>query len=521
MSDLVADFGTFLAEYELNKPAGLLQAVLDQMSPEKARQLKLCAIPHQFNAEILQTLAPELTYDVALSRCLEFAENPSVRGYGGEVFVVLEEFRDPLFQEWLKPEHREEFVKASERLVHYFSADNRKGFDAESLRVNRVFHLVGADPQAGFVEFEELFGERRQRSAPGESEVLIRLANEYHKLLSPSQRANLTYQEAKLSMDLLRVDEARRLFESVLRVDNLDPVLRMKTVIRLGLLEHDMRNWTMAIEHFNDALKLLETIPDEEIKQTFHYRIKLNLGVTYRDMGELQEAKRLLLESVHQAHRAGSKTGRAVAYNSLGTLFRKIGEGKTAIKAYTKCLELLDPQKEIYRKGQLYNNLGLAYIDEREWKKGEKALLESLKIKQAAGDTIGIGKTYNNLMQVYRVQEMEYDAVQTAIKAINCFMEVGDHYDMALATRNLGRLYRALGKKEQTLKCLGDAVGLFERAQAFGEAQSLREEIQVLTIGKKRNMPWWTWVLYTVAGLVFLLLLAMLILGVVFVFFDI
>ena len=519
MSDLVDDFGMFLEQYQVSKPGGLLNALLDGMKPETARQFRLCAVPHQFNAEILQVLVPGLDQSAAEERCLEFAHNPSVRSYGGRLFAVVKDWRERLFDEWLKPDKRTEFVEVNKRLVDYFSngADD-ESVDADSRRLNKVFHLIGVDINEGFAEFEHLLRERRQRSSPGECEVLIRLAREYQPVLSDSQSANLTYQEAKLAMDLFHTDESRRLFENVLLVPELDPLLKIKTVARLGLLEHEVRNWSAAIGRFNQALGLLDTVKDPKLQLIYRYRLKLNLGVTYRDMGELQQAKRMLLESVHQAHRADSPSGRAVAYNSLGTLFRKIGEGKTAIKAYTKALQLLEREKELYRVGQVYNNLGLAYIDEREWKKGEEALRESLKIKGNAGDTIGLGKTYNNLMQVYRVQRMEQEAVDTALKAIECFKEVGDYYDMGLAARNLGRLYRALGKKQEAVKYLQQASEWFEKSKALGEAQSLKEEVQILTLGKKRRLPWWTWVLYIVAGLIVLFILLLLFLGLIFVF---
>jgi tetratricopeptide (TPR) repeat protein len=521
MSDLVEDFGMFLQQYEVSKPGGLLHALLDQMKPETARQFRLCAIPHQFSAEILQVLVPDLNDQAAAERCREFAQNPSVRSYGGQLFAVVKDWRGRLFDDWLKPEKRTEFVEANKRLVNYFSnGAEDESADADSRRLNKVFHLIGVDLNEGFAEFENLLGERRQRSSPGECEILIRLAREYQPVLTDSQSASLTYQEAKLAMDLFRTDEARRLFENVLLVKDVDPLLKIKTVARLGLLEHEVRNWSAAIARFNQALGLLDTIKDPKLQQTYRYRLKLNLGVTYREMGELQQAKRILLESVHQAHRAESPSGRAVAYNSLGTLFRKVGEGKTAIKAYTKALEFLDREKELYRVGQVYNNLGLAYIDERQWKKGEEALQESLKIKRNAGDTIGLGKTYNNLMQVYRVQKMEQEAVDAALKAIECFRNVGDYYDLGLAARNLGRLYRALGKKQEAVGYLQQAIELFEKSKALGEAQSLKEEVQILTLGKKRKLPWWTWLLYVVAGLVILVIVSLLLLGLVFVFVD-
>ena len=520
MSDLVQEFSDFIKKYELNKPAGVLQATLAGMSSEKANQFKLCAIPHQFDASILMALVPDLDHQTATSRCQEFAANASVRSYGAS-FVISEEIRNPLFKEWLEPDRRAEFVEANKRLVDYFSrqAGQTEGIDADTNRLNRVFHQIGADSEKGFAEFEDLFRERRQRSSPGECEILLRLVHEYDPILTSSQRASLNYQEGKIAADLLRSDEARKLFESVLVVADSSPKLRIKAIIRLGLLEHELRNWSAAITRFQEALALLET-SEATIRDEFNYQIKINMGVTYREMGELQQAKQLLLESVREAHRVNTVNGMAVAYNSLGTLFRKFGEGKSAVKAYRKSLKLVEGEKQYYRIAQVNNNLGLAYLDERKLEEGERALQESLKFKAKAGDTIGLGRTYNNLMQAYRIQGKEREAVEAGGVAIKCFEEVGDYYAMALATRNLGRLYRSLGQKEEAQKSLQKALTLFERSQAVGEASSLKEEVGLLTLAQTKGMPWWTWALYVTAAVVGIFLILGLLVGFVLTIYE-
>ena len=44
--------------------------------------------------------------------------------------------------------------------------------------------------------------------------------------------------------------------------------------------------------------------------------------------------------------------------------------------------------------------------------------------------------------------------------------------------------------------------------------------MQILTLGKKRKLPWWAWMLYIVSGLIILFILLLLFLGLVFVFVD-
>ncbi|PWT95486.1 MAG: hypothetical protein C5B55_01205 [Blastocatellia bacterium] len=518
MSQVLQGFTSFLQKYELDSPGGLFQASLDQMSPELAHHLRLCAIPHLFSPRILMLLVPGLSKEKAIEECNFFNELPSVRQYASSLFAFGEDVRSYLFKQWLAEYPNEEFITANRRLTdHFASGPIEEGADADSLRINRVFHEIGADRDKGFEDLESVLRDRRQHGLLGECDTLIRVAREYESVLTDSQRATLVYHEAKLATDRWRWEEARRLLDQLIANPSLAPELKTKVLVRKGLLDHENRKWSSAIKSFKDALDVLKQVHDQELATRLDYRIKLDLGITYRDMGELHSAKELMFESLRQARRVGSNSGMALAYNSLGTLFRKEGEGSAAIKAYQRSLDMLKKDDDSYRMGQVWNNLGLAFLDERQWKKGEEALHESLDLKASAGDTIGLAKTYNNLMQVYRKQQLRDEALGAGKKALQYFQEVGDYYDMALVMRNLGRLHRSAKDNAAALKYWDDAIKYFERADAQSEAQALKEEITFLKVRKKRRIPWWAWCLYIPAGLIIFGGLLLFLLGVILV----
>lgn len=494
MGELVSDFRSLIQKYKLTTPSGRLEALLDQIKPDKASYFKLCAIPHQFNPTILFHLAPELTSEErAAYVCREFEEFPTVRTFGNELNEIKDEARTYLFKQWLQNDRENEFKLASKRLVNYFSRppDTDNSLTKDATQINRIFHLMAVDRRQGFEEFEAFLREKRQQFALDQADALIRIVHEYDPVLTPAEKAILAYHEGKIATDRARWDQATSLFEQILNTPNVDPALRIKALVRLGLVDDQNRRWSAAINRFNEALAELNKVDNPKLCQKLRYRIKLDLGIAYRDLGDLSQAKKLIVESLIEARRVGSTTGSAVAYNSLGTLYRKLGEGKKAIKSYRKSLHNLEKDDQKFRIGQVYNNLGLAYVDEREWEKGKEALKRSEEIKRQLGDTIGLGRTYNNLMQVFRKQQCEADAIRTGEQAVKLFKEVGDDYEMAIVLRNLGRLSRSLRKLDDAGRYFTEAIDAFKLAGAVGDAASSSEEYNFLT--RRIPLPWWAW----------------------------
>src|ERR1051326_401316 len=494
MSELVSEFLSLIEKYQVTTPTGRLDALLDQVKPEKANYFKLCAIPHQFSPTILLNLVPELaTKERAASVCREFGEFPAVRTFGNDLNEIKDDARSYLFKQWLQSDREDEFKRASQHLVEYFKQpdDSDSSLPRAATRINYIFHLIAVDRRQGFDEFEAFIREKRQHFALDQAESLIRIVHEYDPVLTPCEKAKLAYHEGKIATDRARWDLASSLFQQIINTSEIDPAFRIKALVRLGLVHDQNRRWPDAIKCFNEALAELNKVNDPDLSQKLRYRIKLDLGMAYRDLGDLSQARRLTFESLIDARRVRSKSGCAVAYNSLGTLYRHLGESKKAIKCYERSLQQLQQQNQKFRIAQVYNNLGLAYVDERKWEKGKEALKRSEAIKRQLGDTIGLARTYNNLMQVFRKQQLEAEAINAGAHAVMLFKEVGDNYEMAIVLRNLGRLSRSLKKLDDAKSYFSEAIKSFQLAGALGDAASSSEEYNYLT--QKIPLPWWVW----------------------------
>jgi tetratricopeptide (TPR) repeat protein len=339
-------------------PGASAELLLEVMDRAAANLLRLCAIPHQFDVDIVQTLAPRLERSEIQQRCEDFARLSFVPT-DAHGWALHDSVRRHFFSQWLMPQSAEEFAGASGRLAAFFKerAERSEGEPTEIARRRSMFHLLGANQESGFREFELLLRRARHNRLYSECSQLVRLVHEYDGFLASRYRLWLTYHEAKLSADLRDLEGAETGYQRVLDNRESPPELRSAAYVRLGYVHNERRNWDEAIRCYERGLALAEKA--EGVRHTLP-RILHDLGAAFRDRGDLEQAEALLNRSVELAQEQHNLSSLALAYNSLGTLALKRREVNAAIDAFEKSLDALLRNKEQFRTAQVYNNLGLA-----------------------------------------------------------------------------------------------------------------------------------------------------------------
>jgi tetratricopeptide (TPR) repeat protein len=486
---------------------GGIEFLLAQFEPDVAWHFRLCAIPHQFDVDILQILAPELDLKQARERIAEFAELSTVLP-SEEGWAMHGNARDYLFDQWLKPDKIHEFSAASSRLAAYFqeAAKAAEGAALESLQYQCMFHMLGANQNVGFAMFEQLCRAARRQFHLSKCESLIKLVDEYNQVLNSKHRLALSYHEGKLAMDQRQWDTARHLFGCLVEDGETSIHLKQKAYRRLGFIDCQQRHWEAAIRFYQLALSLADSDPksSQEKHLTLH-----ELGVAYRDSGKLGEAQELLNASIRLATERRDLPSLATAYNSLGTLYLTHRDIPQAVTAFESSLGYLHQCGDHFRIAPVYNNLGLAYANEREWKKSQQFFEKSLDIVVQAGDTLAQAEALNNLVWVYQNTGQLQEAIAVSYQSSELLMQLGELYKAAVVRRNLGRLYRRAKDMTQATKAFQEVEKLFERVNARDEMNSVIAEREKLS--KKIGLPWWAWVaICFIPAIVLLLILVML-----------
>ena len=497
MSDVLRQFDALLAG--LSAGGSSIEALLMLMPPEPAAQLRLCAIPHEFNPSVLRVLVPGLEVAAAEGRCEEFGGLSCVIA-APTGLALHHATRSELFRAWLRPERVEEFRQASARLVasQNGAPSAAPSAEYEVRQHSRMFHMLGADQERGLVEFEELCRRARQERRLAACATLIRLVHEYDPVLTEAQTATLTYHEGKLAADLRQWERAELLFRRVVDTTVATPDLIVRAHVRLGELAAEQGDLERAIEHYGLAQA---RSTESSAVATPRYHILRSLGEAYRERGDYAQAERFLTESLELSRAANDTLASTDTYNSLGTLYWRRREIEKATAAYQTSLEHLLHAGRRFQAAQVYNNLGMIHADGADWEEAQRAYEKSLEIKREAGDTLGQARTLTNLVAVYQGQQRLEAATEACLNAIRLFEEVRHLGGLAHAKRTLGRLYLARDERDAARKALGESVELFERQKAAREAATTREELA--TIDARGGVPWWAWV----AGLVLILLL--------------
>jgi tetratricopeptide (TPR) repeat protein len=491
MDEQLADFKELLSESEKG-PGRSVELLLRQMEPDRARALRLCAIPHEFDVSILGTLAPDLSEEEASKYCDAFSEL-SLVAKAGESLAIHEESRRYLFDQWLDSERQAEFRSASARLTEYFDAlaaqqkkesATEKSDAVERTIRNRMFHLIGASRAEGLAEFERLCRQRREQMRFGECEVLIELAHEYDRALKPLELAVIAYHEGKLAADRQQWQSAEQFYNRVLATEGVSTQLQVKTLCRLGMINHEQRQWGTATDFFEKGLETADERPDC-FAQIIH--LQLNLGSTYRDSGQLPKAEDLLQKGITLAKNAHDLSSLADGYNTLGTVYEKLNDIPKAVGTYELSLKHLEELGDKFRPAQVYNNLGNAYANMGDWPKSEQFFRQSLEIKRQAGDNSGQALTLTNLVRPYRAQKDWPRAIQAAEDAAKLFASVRDAYHVAVAKNSLGLIYRDKQDVDLARDAFNQAADLFTACGAQPDAERARQAARDL--GSRGGLP--------------------------------
>jgi tetratricopeptide (TPR) repeat protein len=472
--------------------------LLMQLDEADAHRLRLCAIPHTFDADVLAALDPALGAEEVARSLEEFQRLPAVMELA-DCFTLHDVVRQQLFAQWLTPERREEFKAASARLLElYRPQPGDSAVEAASKQVSRLFHLLGADFERGFAEFQSVYQARRDQGRFSDCEALIRLLREYEAVLGPRERGWFAYYRAEVADDNRNAAQALEHIDAVLKQDVPDE-LRVRALLRSASVLRRVGRFDQARASCAEALR--RGAPAHLVHHEF--------GLIARDNNEFELARTELERAIELAKGASNRRDLVIAYNSLGTLLLRSAPGE-AVKLFRDCLALLDPEQDSLRIAQVLNNLGMANAEIREWPASAEFFRRSLEIKRAARDLYGEASTLLNVSRVYRAEDKWEEAKGALMASAKLFEDVHDATRGGQALRELARLTSDKGTPAETQLYASRAMESFRRAGREAEAEAVRREFRV---GKRPKPKWLRWGLWTLAAIVVVLFCALIVIG--------
>src|SRR6266511_1575565 len=241
---------------------------------------------------------------------------------------------------------------------------------------------------------------------------------------------------------------------------------------------------------------LIEVRSSEKTAKTGRYEIKVEelraatAEDKYRVAGEMifreaerlqngtLEAKRKSAENYHEAlelyRRAGYRYGEAAALNSIGDIYRSLGEMQKALEKLNEALPISQAVSDRKMEGETLNNIGLVYRSLGETQKALEKYNEALPIRRAVGDRKGEAQTLYNIGALYyRLGDMQ-KALEKNNESLLIQRAIGDRRGEANTLSNIGIVYEALREPQKALEKFNEALLLSrELGDRSGEAITL------------------------------------------------
>ncbi len=127
-----------------------------------------------------------------------------------------------------------------------------------------------------------------------------------------------------------------------------------------------------------------------------------NLGVAYKNLGEVRRAIEFYEQRIEIAREIGDKRGEGNALCNLGSAYYTLGEVRRAIEFYEQALVIDREIGDRRGEGNALGNLGLAYADLGEVRRAIEYYEQSLAIKREIGNRQGEANTLANLGLAYK-----------------------------------------------------------------------------------------------------------------------
>ena len=252
----------------------------------------------------------------------------------------------------------------------------------------------------------------------------------------------------------------------------------------LGLIEYFERNFTTARQYFQEGYRLLREVghPDLSLAGSF----LLNIGYTYAELGESEEATRWyqealsVLEPTQDLHRIG------LAHIELGAAYRESGHPDSALAQLHRAEHIFELLDSLRLLAQARNNIGMTLLEQGKTDEALTQLRSSLRIKETIGDDPGRARSLTEIARALIVKGAFEEAEQALEAAEKLTKKFRDTTEGARITLVRARLRRDSGRLPETVKYYKEAIEVFDALGMRNDLATACNELGDVLIRQKR-----------------------------------
>jgi CHAT domain-containing protein len=242
------------------------------------------------------------------------------------------------------------------------------------------------------------------------------------------------------------------------------------TLLSIGWVYRDLRQWPHAIEYYEQALTLFRFTGDQSGEGAALHSI----GLARLATGEFQKAVDALQEALPPLRATAFRDGEAATVGVLGGAYLASGEMQPALNHLQQSLSLWQLLGDRYPLVQTLRVLGSVYAFLDRQKEASGYFDQAKRLETAGADfkeelsphektrlaaEIAQGEGYRLVAQA--TLESRREAIAKFNEALQGWRSLGDQYMEALALTMIGSIYYLLGENQKAVDCLSEALSLW------------------------------------------------------------
>ena len=223
----------------------------------------------------------------------------------------------------------------------------------------------------------------------------------------------------------------------------------------MGLVNLHLKNFTLASDYFENAIKLRTGIGDKKgLAGTY-----INLSFVHDYEGEMEMAIKDLFESIKVREEIGDKFGLAETYGRMAIDYEALGKFPEAVTSLLNKLKIAEETGNRHQASGAYTGMGGVYYSEGNYAEALKNYRISLEILTELGDSSLAWQTNYNIGRVYYKQGNDTGALKYMLASLEFVNK--NHYWIGYVEEryyNVGLVYLDMGNYKEALRNTDSAM---------------------------------------------------------------
>ncbi len=229
----------------------------------------------------------------------------------------------------------------------------------------------------------------------------------------------------------------------------------------LGVINHYLANYPMALEYYEKARKIREALHDKKAVASSYS----NMSKIYYNQGNYPLALECIFKALAIIEKTDDKNTQASLLNDAGNLY--LTKPAKALEYYQKSLKIYEEINGKQGIANGNNNIGVIYSGLKDYDHALIYFAKALKLKEEIGDKKGQANTYDNIGGIYVEQKKYAEALEYHFKSLNINREMGEKYTMGPPLNYIATVYSRMGNYKQALPYALQSLEMAKEVKSF------------------------------------------------------